>query len=81
MIEWLQNVWDFTYNFLVIGIIGYLVRKWLAEKVMKLWVNKSERTIAIWTHHMSRAKGEGHDHVDVLDCHDQRCKVFTSYAN
>lgn len=80
MQETLQNTWEFIYNFFFIGVIGYLARKWIAEKIMKLWVNKSERTIAIWTHYQSRIKGQGHESESVLDCHDQRCKVFTTYA-
>lgn len=77
----LQAIADFAYNWFFLGVVGYIIKKWLADKIMKLWVNKSERTIAIWQHYNQRAKGEGHDHVDVLDCHDQKCRVFTSYAS
>lgn len=77
----LSKAWEFLYNFFFIGVIGYLARKWIAEKIMKLWVNKSERTIAIWQHYLARVQGESHQHDDVLDCHDNRCRVFTTYAN
>lgn len=82
--QWLQTVGEFIYNFLVVGVIGYIAKRWVADKLMekgKIWINKNERNIAIWTHYNAKAAGHGHDTDSVLDCDDQRCIVFKSYAS
>lgn len=82
--EALLKIWEFIYNFLVIGVLGYIAKRWIADKLVekgKVWINKNERTIAIWRHYDSRAKHAGHDSESVLDCDDQRCIVFKSYAS
>lgn len=79
----LLKLWDFLYQFFFIGVLGYMAKKWIADKLMKkgkVWINKNERNIAIWAHYQARAGNKGHDTDSVLDCDDQRCMVFKTYA-
>lgn len=80
----LQSIWHIIYQFFFIGVLGYIAKKWLADRVLergKIWINKNERNIAIWAHYDHRARGDGHGTDSVLDCDDQRCIVFKHYAS
>lgn len=82
--HFLQLTGEFIYNFFFIGVIGYIIKKWIAIWLMKVgknWVNQTERNVAIWTHYSHKARGEGHTTESVLDCDDQRCRIFTTYVS
>lgn len=82
--DFIVKVWDFAYNFFFIGVIGYLLKKILADQLMKYgrqWIGKTDRNTAIWWHYQEQALGKGHDSDDVLDCEQERCRVFHTYAS
>lgn len=82
--DFLIKVWDFAYNFFFIGVIGYLLKKTIADQIMKyghMLITKTERNTAIWRHYNNQALGKGHDSKDVLDCDQDHCYIFHTYAN
>lgn len=71
-------------KFLIFSVgVGYILRKWVGDQLLKLfnvWANKTERGIAISMHYKHQFDGEGHGSKDVLDCHQDRCRIFNTYA-
>lgn len=68
------TIWDFLYNFLVIGVLGYLAKRWIADKIVEKWIEwktKTPRTLAIWEHFDHR-----HGAENILDCSEGRCTVL-----
>lgn len=77
--QWLANLLGPIYDFFVVGVLGYLAKKWLADKLVKKWhewKTQTPRNLAIWEHYST-----GHAHDDVLDCDQERCQVFKTYAS
>jgi len=78
ILDWIQQTWGFLYDFLIIGVLGYLAKKWVADRVLEkleAWKNSTPRTLAIWDHYAGK-----HEHEDVLDCEHEKCQVFKQYA-
>lgn len=79
MIESLQTLWNHIYDFLVVGVLGYLAKKWIADQLVKKWhewKTQTPRNLAIWEHY-----SQGHVTEDVLDCDSGRCTVFKTYSS
>lgn len=68
--------WCMDYFFVVIILRGFLAAE-INKELRRAWTwLRSERTRAIFWHYWERAKGNGHQTENVLDCHQQLCKVF-----
>ncbi len=84
MFEYLFDNFSKIFDFLFWGVIvGYVLKRYIGDKLMKLfedWSKKTDRTKAIWQHYMKRVDGHGHTAESVLDCHEDGCKTFRSYA-
>jgi hypothetical protein len=77
-----QTLFKEALNFIVYGVfIGYFARKFVAEWLLregKKIITKTERNTAIWTHYQRQAIGKGHEPASVLDCSQEKCRVFGS---
>lgn len=84
MFEFITDNFSKVFDFIFWGVlIGYVGKKWVGDKLMKLfedWSKKTDRTKAIWSHYMKRVDGQGHESESVLDCGEDGCKTFRSYA-
>jgi len=79
ILAFIQDTMGFLYDFLIIGVLGYLAKKWVADRVAEkwnTWKNSTPRTLAIWEHYNHK-----HDQDEVLDCDQGRCTVFKQYVS
>lgn len=84
-IHTLQSLFMEIGKFLIFSVgVGYILRKWVGDQIIKFgkwWAAKNERNTAIWLHYQHQALYEGHQSESVLDCHQDKCRVFTTYAS
>lgn len=84
MFEWLTENFSKIFDFVFWGVlVGYVLKRYIGDKLMELFKHlseRTERTRAIWQHYMNQVDGHGHESESVLDCNDDGCKTFRSYA-
>lgn len=84
LFEYMNTHFSKIFDFLFWGVlIGYIGKRWVGDKLMEVFKRlseRTERTRAIWQHYMKRVDGHGHEAESVLDCPDEGCKTFRSYA-
>lgn len=75
----MDRIVDILNEFFVIGVAAYIVRGWIAGKVVaygRKFLVKTERDRAIVSHYSAQALGQGHGSASVLDCGEGKCAVF-----
>jgi len=76
MIDFIKSVADFV---LIAVVLKIIVAHWLAERILnysKKVFSSSERNMAIWLHYQAQANGAGHLAKSVLQCGEEKCRIF-----
>lgn len=64
---------------IIVGFAGWSLRMRaynLVDRRIKAYVNRNERSIAIWQHYQNQGLGHGHSAQSVFECGEEKCRVF-----